>query len=218
MRIYVLLTICLILAGCQSSIQSASNKLKYSAYELVGVEKRDLFKKEINNTKESQEKAEESFKDALEKLVTLTKSEHKKPEREYRRLESAYEKADERAKEVKNRIAKVDQIANDLFKEWSEEIKSMSSKNLKKQSEKSLSESRERYKGLHESLKRSERKMDPVLSKMRDHTLFAKHNLNAKALTGLKKEAADIQGDIDVLLGDIQKSIKDADEFIKKLE
>lgn len=218
MRGLILLVLVLPFLGCQSSIQSASNKLKYSAYELVGVEKRDLFKKEIKNTKESQLEAEESFKDALEKLVALTHSESKKPEKEYRRLESAYEDADKRAREVRGRITQVNQIATDLFTEWSSEIKSMNSQDLKRKSQKTLNTSKEKYHQLYTSLQSSERKMTPVLQKLKDHTLYAKHNLNAQALAGLKKEAVDIQGDIDSLMIDIQKSIEQADNFIETLQ
>lgn len=218
MQNFVFLLLMIVLLGCQSSIDSTRNKIKYSAYELVGLEKRDLFKKELEKTKESQTDAEESFKDALEKLVTLTQSESKKPEKEFRKLESAFEDADKRSQQVKGRIIQVNQVATDLFKEWADEIKSMSSADLKKKSAKSLELSQQKYDQLYKSLKASEKKMNPVLTKLRDHTLYAKHNLNAHALAGLKNEAADIQKDIDSLVADIQKSIQEADTFIKTLQ
>ncbi|MBC7465986.1 MAG: DUF2959 family protein, partial [Bdellovibrio sp.] len=62
-----------------------------------------------------------------------------------------------------------------------------------------------------------EAKMDPVLAKLKDHVLFLKHNLNAKAIAGLKTESGKIQGDIESLMKDMNNSISQADEFIKSM-
>ena len=59
--------------------------------------------------------------------------------------------------------------------------------------------------------------MNPVLAKLKDQVLFLKHNLNAKAIAGLKTESLKIQGDIESLIKDVNKSVSEADEFIKSI-
>ena len=56
--------------------------------------------------------------------------------------------------------------------------------------------------------------MEPILVQFRDQVLFLKHNLNAQALRSLDASSRAIQGDIANLIRDMEKSIREADEFI----
>jgi hypothetical protein len=60
--------------------------------------------------------------------------------------------------------------------------------------------------------------MDPVLTKLRDQTLYLKHNLNAAAIASLRGEATNIQSEISNLIADMNASIAKADEFIKAMQ
>ena len=44
-----------------------------------------------------------------------------------------------------------------------------------------------------------------------------KHNLNAQAIASLKGEAANIQDDMAKLIAEMNRSIEQADEFVKAL-
>jgi hypothetical protein len=61
-------------------------------------------------------------------------------------------------------------------------------------------------------------RMDPILGKFRDQVLFLKHNLNAQAIAGLTSTASNLQGDVSRLIEDMEKSIREADEFIRSMK
>jgi hypothetical protein len=59
--------------------------------------------------------------------------------------------------------------------------------------------------------------MEPVLRKFRDQVLYLKHNLNAAAIGSLRGQADTIQGDIQRLMEQMNRSIAEADRFIQTL-
>ena len=67
------------------------------------------------------------------------------------------------------------------------------------------------------ALKKAEGSMNPVLVQFKDHVLYLKHNLNAQAIASLKGEGANIQDDIAKLIAEMNRSIAQADEFVKAL-
>ena len=206
-----------LIVSCANPITKAVNKVKYSAWEKIGYEKRDLFKREVNNVKEEQEETQEAFKDALEQLKEVYAFDGGNLEKEQKRLSAAYEEAAEEAHEVREKIQKVDQVANDLFVEWEDEIEEIKTSDYRRRSTKQLSETKKRYGDLHRKLLKSEARIEPVLTKLHDQVLFLKHNLNAKAIAGLKTEGTRIEADISKLMRDMESSNKEAEEFIKTL-
>jgi hypothetical protein len=205
------------LCSCQSAINKAGREAKYSALEMVGVQKRDLFKKDVKDVKEDQEEAGEAFKDALEAIQKTYGIEGGNLEKQYRQLNGAYEDAQKRADDVHKSTLKLETLSQDLFAEWKKEISEMTSPELRAKSSGTLVETQKKYREFYSALKKSEARMDPVLSKFKDHVLFLKHNLNAKAITGLKGESTRIQGEIETLIKDMNASIQQAGEFIKTM-
>lgn len=203
--------------SCARRIDKAVSSAKYSAYEMIGMEKRDLFKKEVNNVQEEQEDTSEAFKDALTQLKEIYHFDGGDLEKQYKKFNSAYEDAEEEATELKARVAKVDKVASDLFLEWQNEMKEIKDSDLRAKSSEKLRETKKRYKSLEERLQTSQKKIDPVLGKLKDQVLFLKHNLNAKAIAGLKSESGKIESDIEDLIKDVEKSSKEAEELIKTL-
>lgn len=208
----------LCLMGCQSMIDKAKKEAKYSAYEMVGIEKRDLFKKEVKKVQSSQEDTSEAFKDALEKLQKIYAFDGGNLERQYKSLNSSYDDAKEEAASVHERVKTLETTAEDLFKEWEGEIQQISAADLRRKSSETLRTTRQRYSQFHSSLKKSEKSMDPVLQKLKDHVLYMKHNLNAKAIAGLKVESDKIQNDIAALIKSMNASIAEAEDFAKTIE
>lgn len=213
-----LLFIPLLVLGCQSAIDKTVRNAKYSAWEVVGVEKRDLFKRQVSTAKEDQEETGEAFKDALTRLKEVYNFDGGNLEKNYRSLNSSYENTEARVNDVKASISKMENIAGDLFTEWNKEISQISSADLRTKSTARLNETKARYNELHKSLKTSEAKMKPVLVKFKDQVLYLKHNLNAKAVGSLKKESLRIEKDIQSLMEDMNTSIANADQVIKNLE
>jgi hypothetical protein len=189
----------------------------YSALEQVGVYKRDLLKKKVVAARDEQQEAGEQFQDALTRLKSLYGFDGGNLEKEYRGLQSDFEKSEEHAEDVRERIREVEQVAGDLFAEWEKELEQIQSASLRQKSRDQLGQTRQRYQELHAALSQAEKTMEPVLVQFRDHVLYLKHNLNAQAIASLRGEAVSIQNDIAKLIDDMNKAIQRADEFIKTL-
>ncbi len=67
-------------------------------------------------------------------------------------------------------------------------------------------------------MERAAARMEPVLKAFRDQVLFLKHNLNAQAIRSLDTTSRTLQADIGRLIEDMEKSIREADEFMKGLQ
>ena len=197
-------------AGCRSTY--------YSTMEKFGVYKRDLLKKRVVAARDEQKEASQQFKDALTQLKELYGFQGGTLEKTWEALKKDYDRSVTRADAVHQRIRDVETVANDLFKEWEGEIKQISSESLRASSRKELGETRGRYDELHAALKQAEKSMDPVLTALRDHVLYLKHNLNAQAIASLKGEAISIQTEITRLIADMNASIARADAFIQQMQ
>ena len=58
----------------------------------------------------------------------------------------------------------------------------------------------------------------PVLAVFHDRVLFLKHNLNARAIASLGGETDDIEADVSDLIAEMERSIAEADAFIKEMQ
>ena len=184
---------------------------------MMDYEKRDLFKKEVKTVKEEQDDSQKAFKDTLTKLKYFYLYDGGKTESEYEKLKDSYENALDESEILSASIEKLDEVAQNLFAEWKQEISSISNTELKDRSTVKLSETRIRYNELHQKLKTSEKRMTPVLIKMKDQVTFLEHNLNAGAMRGSEKEGDRIEGDMEKLMEEMKTAEQEAEEFIKTL-
>lgn len=190
----------------------------YTFWEQLGKEKRHLLKDNVERARDEQGQASEQFKDALTQIKELYGFRGGDLEDFYNRLKGNYEECEARADAVEKRIAKVEQIAEDLFIEWENEINAMTNKNFKAKSRASLKDTKMRYARLNAAMTKAQQSMEPVLTNLRDYVLFLKHNLNAQAIGALKAEVGDIEMEVNSLIADMNKSIREADEFLKALQ
>ena len=119
---------------------------------------------------------------------------------------------------MRARVRSIEGISSDLFEEWEREIETMTSSDLKQKSRAKLAATRGRYNALHRTLVRAEASMDPVLARLRDQVLYLKHNLNAKAVSGLDVQVGEIEADVQDLVESMRSSIAEADAFLGTLE
>ncbi len=201
--------ILVLLTGCSTAY--------YSAWEMMGKEKRDLLRSNVESVKSEQEKAADEFEDALTRLRRLYEVDGGELEKTYDKLKDDYEDAQGRAEDVRDRIEKIDSIADDLFEEWEVEIEEITNPSYRTKSRQKLDETKKKYSNLEASLHRSEASMDPVLTHLKDSVLFLKHNLNAAAIGGLGSEMETIEADIEKLISEMRTSIAEADEFLRAM-
>ncbi len=214
---FIFLTSLITLASCQNPITKAVRGVEYSAYELVGIQKRDLLKTRVSDAGEEQKEAGEKFQDALQQLKKVYGFDGGDLEKKYNLLKSSYDRAFYQAEAVHKSIRKVENVAGDLFREWDKEIDQIETASLKQKSRDQLSITQRKYADLHSRLKASEAQMDPVLRKLNDNVLYLKHNLNAKAIASLKNETRRIENEIENLVRDMNKSIESTERFIKEI-
>ena len=198
------------MTGCQSMLDDAY----YGTWERFGVEKRDILRDRVEDGRQDQRTAQEQFKTTYERFKEVSGYDGGDLERAYTSFRREFERSESRAQDVRDRIASIEKVADDLFSEWSGEIQQISSASLRRDSQSKLTRTQKSYDQLIETMKRAERKMEPVLTVFRDRVLYLKHNLNAQAISSLGSSAREIESDVASLLRDMDASIREADAFL----
>ena len=205
----VMVALLVLLSGCQTTY--------YAVWEKMGKEKRHLLKDNVEKAREEQAEASEQFASVVERIKAMYGFDGGELEDVYDKLSSDYRACEERAEAVRDRIDKVERIGADLFEEWEAEIATIENVKLQAKSRASLLDTRSRFTKLQRSMARAEASMGPVLANLRDYVLYLKHNLNAQAISSLKKEVADIETEVSSLIKDMNRSIQEADAFVKAM-
>ena len=189
----------------------------YGAMEKLGHHKRDIMVDRVESARNAQQEAKAQFESALEKFNSIVGYRGGDLADQYDQLKSEYDKSRARAQAVKDRVAAVEQVSEDLFAEWERELDEYSSADLRRSSERKLKQTRGQYGQLIAAMKRAEQKTDPVLAAFKDQVLFLKHNLNAKAIASLQQELSTIETDVAELIREMESSIREADTFISNM-
>ena len=187
--------------------------------ERFGIEKRHILRSRVEDGQREQREAQEQVPG---RLRTLPGRDRLRRRAIWRRstassLESS-SAARKRPRAVRDRVASIERVAEDLFSEWQAEIGQIGSASLRSASERSLRDTRSRYSGLLAAMQRAESRMEPVLAAFRDQVLFLKHNLNARAIASLEGSVAEIEDDVAALIRDIDVSIGEAERFLAELQ
>lgn len=208
-RALIWLWLALVLSGCSSAY--------YGAMEKVGVHKRDILVDRIEETRSAQVDVKEQFASALERFTHELDFDGGELAKAYKIISDEYEESQQRADTLSERIDSVESVADALFDEWTDELEQYSNANLKRQSARTLEDTRGQYQQMLSAMRNAEDKMQPVLDTLRDQTLYLKHNLNARAIASLESEFTTLRRDINVLIGDMETSIAEADRFMAAL-
>lgn len=196
----------------------ACSSAYYKTMESIGIEKRDILVDRVEEARDAQDSASEQFASALEQFRATVNFDGGDLEEIYDRLNSEYEDSVSEAEDVSGRIDAVEGVAEDLFREWEEELEQYSRADMRKSSAALLRDTRSRYGKLMASMRRAERSMEPVLEAFQDQVLFLKHNLNARAIGALRNELDSIERDTANLIKQMQKAIAEANAFIDSME
>jgi hypothetical protein len=200
----------LAVAGCSSAY--------YGAMEKIGIAKREILADRVEKTREAQKQAKEQFADALQRFLAVTKTDGGDLQKKYEDLNKEFQRSETRAKDVRDRIAAVEDVGEALFREWKQELGQYSSAALRSDSQRQLDTTRRRYDSLLTLMKRAADRMEPVLATFRDQVLYLKHNLNARAIASLGDTHRALEADISRLIADMETSIREAENFIKDLK
>lgn len=206
----VLLILPLLLTACSSA--------QYAVMEKFGIHKREILVDRVEDARDSQQEAKEQFASALEEFSVVLNFQGGTLEEKYKQLNDELETSEEHAQKVRERIDKVEDVAEALFDEWEDELKLYSSEKLRRSSASKLKETRSHYQSLMKAMRRAESRIEPVLSPLRDQVLYLKHNLNAQAIASLQSELGRVEGDVSSLIREMEAAIREANAFINTLE
>ncbi len=204
------LFVLLSLTACQS--------MYYDAMEKVGYHKRDIMVDRVGEARDAQQEAKQEFSSALDQFQSMFGKEDSDLQEQYDLLSDAFEDSEAAAEQVRKRIESVESVSEALFEEWESELEQYTSTKLKQDSKRKLLSTKRQYNTLISSMRAAEKRMDPVLNAFRDQVLYLKHNLNARAINGLKTELKSVETDVARLITEMEKSIAEAQAFIVKLE
>src|SRR5690349_18076428 len=109
-RALLVLAAGLAVAGCSNTY--------YNAMEKFGFAKREILVDRVEDTRKAQTQAKEQFASALEHFLAVTHADAGDLQRKYDELNREYERSRDRAKEVHDRIAAVEDVGEALFREW----------------------------------------------------------------------------------------------------
>ncbi|MCD4831776.1 MAG: DUF2959 domain-containing protein [Anaerohalosphaeraceae bacterium] len=196
-------------AGCQS--------VYYKTMEGFGKHKRDLLVDRVKDSRDAQEETKAQFASALEQFTTILNYDGGELQEKYNLLNDEFKKSQSKASTVRKRIKDVEQVSQDLFKEWEKELDQYTNNKLRASSKSKLDQTRSKYGRLITAMKKAETKIAPVLNAFRDQVLYLKHNLNAQAISSLQSELSTVESDIASLIDEMEVSIAQANEFIESM-
>lgn len=197
-----------LLGGCSS--------LYYDTMEKFGYEKRDILVDRVEDARDSQNDAQETFRSSLERFQSVVDTPDTELKEQYAEISDAYEDSESSAEKVRDRIDKVENVAEALFDEWDDELDQYESASLRRSSEQQLDETRAQYSQLISRMHEAEERMDPVLQAFQDQVLYLKHNLNAQAIGSLENELVGIRQDVDELIRNMEQSVAESEAFIRR--
>src|SRR5512146_1006383 len=96
----------LLLTGCSS--------VYYGAMEKVGIPKRKILVDRVDAARGAQQKAKAQFENALQQFLAVKKVPPTELQSTYERLDSEFKRSEARAKDVRDRIAAIDDVAQAL--------------------------------------------------------------------------------------------------------
>jgi hypothetical protein len=208
--IILAILIVLPLASCRTAY--------YSAMEKIGYPKRDILASRVKTARDSQEEAKKEIVSALEEFGKVVNYRGGEIEAQYNRMNAKLADAETAAEAVRTRIRDVENVGEALFDEWKSELSQYASAELRAKSERQLRATRGRYDTLIAAMKRAEIKLEPALRPMRDQVLYLKHNLNARAIAGIRGEAAKVDAEVNQLVAELNRAIGEADKFIRQMD
>ena len=197
---------------------SGCNSLYYGTMEKFGKYKRDILVDRVKSARDAQQETKEQFTSALDKFKSVVNVPSGKLLEKYDLLKGELDKSEAKAAAVKKRIADVEDVSKALFDEWTKELDQYKNADLRAESKKKLDQTRQKYTLLINAMKKADSKIEPVLSAFRDQVLFLKHNLNAQAVASLQSEVTTMEADTGKLIEEMEKSIAEADTFIKTMQ
>jgi chromosome segregation ATPase len=130
----------------------------------------------------------------------------------------AIESCRERFEDLAARRAKIDKESQALFLGWNEELGRFSIELLREKSADMLADTEKRTERVTKALERLQTRMEPVVKKLEDYSLFFHHNLNPRAIATLQDTYEDFDEEYRTLTGELEKARAEIAQFLANFE
>lgn len=204
------LLVLLLCAGCASTRIAIKEKFGYA--------KREQLVDRVQEARDGQIEAKEQISSALDQFLAMNDAQPSELETLHAKLDHEYGRSVVKAEQVGKRIKAVEQVARALFKEWKAELREYSSDTMRKASAAQLQHTQDQYERLIGMMKSAQATMTPVLATFKDHVLFLKHNLNARAIASLQGNVTELRAEVTEMIAEMEVSIAEADAFIEQMQ
>ena len=194
------------LGGCKSAYYNVMGKLGY--------EKRDLLVDQVQDARKQQAETKETFASALDRFRASFDFDGGDIEQAYDKLSGEYDDMEREAERLRAEIDEVEDIADDLFDEWEDDIDDQTNADYRRLMKDQRSSTMKAYRAMIGKMHEAESKIDPVLNAFQERALLLKSALNAKMIASLETTSQELIGDIETLIREMNESIAEADEFI----
>ncbi|MEM9602179.1 MAG: DUF2959 family protein [Pseudomonadota bacterium] len=211
-RVWVLAVMALsLVTGCATTY--------YSVWETLGYQKRDILKTRVERARDSQQQAFDRFEAVARASAPLASALDGTVDTagQVQSLRVAYRNAARTASTVRAHIDQVDDVSQALFSEWEAELINTASSTQRSNDHQELAETRQAYNSLIGAMRGAEAGIAPVLSTVEDSMRgldAVDGELTASQVSGFLS----LQGDLERLTGDLQRSIDAATRFAERLE
>lgn len=193
----------------------ALETVKYVALEKIsGVQKHDILVDRIEDTAKAQEETKQQLQVAYQALSNIAESDVSQMEAQLEQIEDTYEDSEAVAETLKKHIDAVDRVAKALFTEWRSELREYTNQNLRRKSADNLAATKAQYATLKQSMKKSYKGIEPLLSVLRDNSLYLKHNRSANAISGFQSEVKEVEVSMQTLIDEMDASIAESQAFV----
>ena len=189
----------------------------FTTMEKFGVEKRDILLERVEDAHDALKVAEVRFDASLTTFREIVKGEESTLTANFERFSDAYDKAESAAADFHERVADVQVVANLMFEEWKRESGEILDNELRRASRENYTKATTRYERTLRGFRRVEARMDPMLTKFRDHVLYLKLNLHPAALGTLRDNEGDIIAAMEELEDLMEKALSDGGELIDSM-
>jgi len=189
----------------------------YAGLEKIGIPKRDVLETRVESAQRAQVDVKEQFRSALDRFRATVKVDGGELEERYDTMRDELERCEKRARELKDRIDAVEDVAEALFDEWEEELNQYRRADLREASARRLAETRRRYQPMVKAMRRAEKRVQPVLEALQDVVLALKHQLNAKVIGQLQGELNNVEREVESMIEAMNRSIAEANQFLGDL-
>jgi hypothetical protein len=183
-----------------------------------GLERIKILTKRAEDTVKKIEETEKQLQGTLNIYNSIVDSTTTDARKAYRDLVKAVERCESLADEARQNNALMEQEAHNHFAQWTNNLKSISSENLRQRSQERLNETRLQYSDILHSGRSARAEFDTFIDALRDQIVYLGYDLNPTAVESLQKDAVKVNEQANVLFKMIDELVLSSKEYIKLIQ